>query len=457
MRSEERRRPAAWRKAMRELARPAVRPIFLLGFSAGLPFLLVFSTLTGWLTQAGVSRSTIGFFAWVGLTYLLKVVWAPVVDRLRLPLLGRLGRRRGWMLAAQAGIIAGLLGIAYCDPARAVTPMALFAVLVAFSSATQDIALDAFRIETPPRDEQDAKAAAYQFGYRIALIVAGAGALFVAADSGWRSAYLCMAALGLVGPLTTLRLAEPAAGIDRRTLAQEQRVVAFVARSAHLPAAVRGVAAWFIGAVVCPFVDFFNRYPVGTALTMLAFISVYRLTDITMGAMANNFYLSLGFSLKQIAAVSKIYGVGMTMLGVAASGALMARHGIVRTLLIGAVIVCGANLFYAWMAVSAPGLPWLVAAISIDNFGIGIAGTAFVAYLSGLTSAAYTATQYALFGSLWPLPGKVIAGFSGAIVDAVGFPWFFVYAAALSAPAIALALYLLHGPPSRHPAAAAPG
>ncbi|WP_029919257.1 AmpG family muropeptide MFS transporter [Nevskia soli] len=440
-----------WLDNLKQFTRPGLRSMLYLGFSAGLPFLLVFSTLTAWLTQAGVKRATIGSFAWVGLTYTLKIVWAPVVDRVHLPLLGQLGRRRSWMMLGQCGIALGLTQIALRDPATELATVALLAVFVAFCSATQDIALDAFRIETPPLDHQDAKAAAYQFGYRVALIVAGAGALVLASTYGWRAAYLCMAALGLVGPITTWLISEPAVAIDRRTLAQEQRVIDFLERTAHWPESARSVAGWFIGAVVCPFVDFFNRYPVRHALLILLFIGFYRLTDYTMGAMANNFYLSLGFGLTQIAGVSKVYGVIMTMVGIAAAGALMARHGILRTLLVGALVIFFANLFYAWMAWAQPGMSGLVAAISLDNFGIGIAGTAFVAYLSGLTSAAYTATQYALFGSLWPLPGKFIAGFSGNVVDAIGYPGFFVYSAVLGIPGVALLFWLMRQPPAPAP------
>lgn len=435
-----------WVESLRQFTRPGLRSILCLGFSAGLPFLLVFSTLTAWLTQAGIKRAAIGSFAWVGLTYTLKIVWAPVVDRVRLPVLGSLGRRRSWMMLGQCGIALGLAQIALRDPATELGAVACLAVFVAFCSATQDIALDAFRIETPPVDHQEAKAAAYQFGYRVALIVAGAGALLLASAYGWPAAYLCMAALGLIGPLTTWLIQEPDEAIDRRTIAQEQRVIDFLEKAAHWPDSARNVASWFIGAVVCPFVDFFNRYPVRHALLILLFIGVYRLTDYTMGAMANNFYLSLGFTLNQIAGVSKLYGVIMTILGTAFAGGLMVRHGILRTLLMGTLVIFVANLFYAWMASARPGLPGLVTAISLDNFGIGIAGTAFIAYLSGLTSAAYTATQYALFGSLWPLLGKFIAGYSGNVVDAIDYPAFFVYSALLSLPGIVLLAWLMRQP-----------
>ncbi len=432
-----------WREAIRVYAQPQVRPLLFLGFSSGLPFLLVFGTLSAWLTQAHVSRSMIGYFSWAGLAYSLKYFWAPIVDRAPLPLLGRLGRRRSWMLLAQIGIAAALVGLAFADPASDLRHTALLAVSLAFASATQDIAVDAYRIEAGPSELQGALTAAYQVGYRIAMIAANAGALFIAGGFGWHAAYLTMAALVSVGIVTTLLIGEASATLDHRlTLAQEQRVVDFLARNKHWPDWGRYAAEWFIGAVVCPFTDFFERLGLRNALSIAAFIACYRASDFTMGVMANPFYLDLGFTLIQIAAVSKVYGVLMTMLGVTVGGVLVAQLGLRRTLLTGIVIVCFANLYFSVLARSNAGLAGLITAISLDNIGIGIAGTAFVAYLSNLTNPAYTATQYALLGLAWSLPCKLLAGFSGRIVDAVGYPLFFVYTAALSLPAILLLLRL---------------
>jgi PAT family beta-lactamase induction signal transducer AmpG len=433
-----------WREGLRVYAHPRVLGMLFLGFSAGLPFLLVFSTLSAWLAQCGISRTTIGYFSWVGLTYSLKFFWSPVVDRLHLPLLTRwLGRRRSWMLLAQCGIAAGLAGMALNDPSQQLMPTVAFALLVAFSSATQDISLDAYRIEAAALELQGGMAAAYQMGYRIALIVAGAGALFIASESGWHVTYLSMAALTLVGMTTVLVIVEPQAQVSRATLMQEQRVVAFLERSAHWPAPLQQAMAWIIGAVVCPFVDFFTRNGLRSALFILLFIGLYRMHEYAMGVMANPFYLDMGYSLKQIASMSKIFGVIMTMLGVVVAGVMVARQGIPKTLFAGVLIICAGNLFYSWLANQPPTLLALGTAISVDNIGIGIAGTAFVAYLSGLTNSAYTATQYALFGSLFPLPGKLIAGFSGAVVDAIGYPLFFIYTASLTLPALVLCLHLI--------------
>jgi PAT family beta-lactamase induction signal transducer AmpG len=423
---------------------PRVLGMLFLGFSAGLPFLLVFSTLSAWLAQCGISRTTIGYFSWIGLTYSLKFFWSPVVDRVRLPLLTRwLGRRRSWMLLAQAGIAAGLTGMALNDPAQNLTPTIVFALLVAFSSATQDISLDAYRIEAAPMDLQGGMAAAYQMGYRIALIVAGAGALFIASSAGWHVSYLAMATCILVGIVTVLVIAEPQSTVSLETLMQEQRVVGFLERSAHWPRPLQNAMAWIIGAIVCPFIDFFNRNGLRRALFILLFISLYRMHEYAMGVMANPFYLDMGYTLDQIASMSKIFGVIMTMVGVVVAGAMVASQGVPRTLLLGVVTICCGNLFFSWLADQAPTLMALGAAIGVDNIGIGIAGTAFVAYLSSLTNSAYTATQYALFGSLFPLPGKIIAGFSGVVVDHIGYPLFFIYTASLTLPAMLLCLLLM--------------
>ncbi len=418
--------------------------MFFLGFSSGLPFLLVFSTLSAWLALAGVSVTTIGYFSWVGLSYSLKFFWAPVVDRLPLPGLTRLlGRRRAWLLVAQLGVTAGLLGIATADPATHLRQLVWLAIGVAFASATQDICVDAWRIEAVGLERQGAMAAVYQFGYRIAMLAAGAGALLIAAAGGWHLAYLSMAALMGVGILTTLLVPEPEVSPNRAAWQDEQRVVDFLQRKAHWSPALRDITAWLIGAVVCPFLDFFRRNEMSLAVLILAFVCLYRLAYFTKGVMANPFYLELGFSLDQIAAISKIFGVVMTMVGAAVGGGLVARYGLLRTLLVGLLLIATANLYFAAMT-ALPHQPWsLATAITIDNFGSGIEGTAFIAYLSSLTNTAYTATQYALFSSLWSLPGKVIDGFSGVLVDHLGYPTFFLYTAALSLPALWLLVLLM--------------
>ncbi|MDE0854937.1 MAG: MFS transporter [Nevskia sp.] len=442
-----------WRTSLQAYAHRRVLAMLFLGFSAGLPFPLVLTTLSARLRQAGINRTTIGYFSLVGLAYSFKYFWAPVVDRLQLPLLHRIGRRRSWMLLAQCGIAAGIVSMAVNEPAAGATQFAWLAVFTAFCSATQDIALDAYRIEAVGLERQGAMAAAYQTGYQLALICAGAGALHAAAGHGWRVAYLVMALCAGVGLLTTLLIAEPEAQVNRATLAQEARVVAFLERSAHWPPRLRGLVAWLIGAVLCPFVDFFSRNGLRAALPLLALIVTFRLNYTTMGVAANSFYVDMGFSLDQIALVSKVYGVLMTLAGALLAGLLIKRYGVARTMLTGWTLLTVANLFYAYVAgLQHPGIDWLAAAVSFDNLGNGIAGTAFIAYMSSLTNSAYTATQYALFGTLWSLPAKSLASQWGRIVDAFGYPPFFVYTALVGLPALLLLLWLIRRPPQSAPA-----
>jgi PAT family beta-lactamase induction signal transducer AmpG len=412
-----------------------------LGFSAGLPFLLVFSTLTAWLRVEGVSRTAIGFFAWVGITYSIKVLWAPVVDRLRLPLVSRLGQRRGWILTGQAGIAIGLFGMALIGPDNLLL-FALIALLVAFSSATQDIAIDAYRIEAVIDEYQGAMAATYIFGYRVALLAAGAGALYMAEYLNWVAAYQLMALLMGVGIVTVLLIREPDHQQAQLAYESEQRVVDFLLRSQHQAAWLRRLQVWFIGAVICPFVEFFQRSG-QFAVVVLLFIAVFRLSDIAMGIMANPFYLDMGYSLTEIANVAKIFGFFMSIAGSVICGVMVVKWGIFRPLLIGAIAVASTNLLFAGLSVLDPEILYLGIVISADNLSGGFAATSFVAYLSSLTNRAYTATQYALFSSLMTLPGKFISGFSGMIVDSEGYLIFFVFAAVIGIPAILLVLLLM--------------
>jgi PAT family beta-lactamase induction signal transducer AmpG len=414
-----------------------VLALLFLGFSAGLPFLLIFATLSAWLREAGVSATAIGFFSWAGIMFSIKVVWAPVVDRMPLPwLTRRLGRRRAWMLLGQAGIAAGLLAIAGSDPAGDLTRLAVCALTIAFFSATQDVAIDAYRIEAAATEVQGAMAAAYVLGYRVALLTGGAGALYVAEFVSWPAAYTVMAALMGVGMATVLAVREPAPRTD--TTRAPDRLPESL-RGRNIPPRLAAALAWGHGAVVCPFLDFFRRYG-RTALLVLAFIGLYRLSDLTMGVMANPFYIDLGFSKADIASVTKVFGFVMSIAGAGIGGLLVARFGVYRPLVLGAVLVATTNLLFAWLAAAGPDLRLLAMTISADNLAGGLAGAVFIAYLSSLTSTAYTATQYALFSSLMTLPGKMIGGFSGVVVDGFGYVSFFLIAAAIGLPAIALAL-----------------
>ena len=434
-----------WREALAVYSRPRVIAMSFLGFSAGLPFLLVFSTLSAWLRDSGLALSTIGFFSWIGITYSIKVFWAPVVDRTPIFFLtGWLGKRRSWMLSAQLLIALGLAGMAMSDPQAHLQQIAIFALLVAFGSATQDITIDAYRIEAVDRLLQGAMAASYVFGYRVALLVAGAGAFYIAAAQTWQHAYFTMACLMGIGMATTLIIAEPAhpASSAAGELESEVGRKLGVKQGTHK---FGRLAAWFAGAVVSPFVEFFRRNGL-LALLILLLIGTFRLSDITMGVMANPFYLDLGFSKVEIANITKVFGFFMTILGAGLGGIFVMRYGIYKPLLLGAILVPVTNLFFVWLAMSDPDVVNLAVVISMDNLSGGFATSAFIAYLSSLTNTTYTATQYALFSSLMTLPAKIIGGFSGIVVEAAGYAWFFLYAGALGVPALLLILYLMRKP-----------
>ncbi|CEP36442.1 MULTISPECIES: AmpG family muropeptide MFS transporter [unclassified Halomonas] len=432
----------SWLAALAVYCRAPVITMLFLGFSAGLPFLLVFSTLSAWLRSDGVEVAAIGFFAWIGMLYSIKFFWAPVVDRLALPILTRaFGQRRGWMLLAQATIAAGLVGLAGLSPVGNLGWVALFALLVAFGSATQDIAIDAYRIESADDDVQAAMASTYIIGYRGGLLAAGAGALYIAASASWDVAYLSMAALMSIGVLTVLVRPEPKRASLSIQLIHEPKVRAFIRASRGKPKVLRRLGAWSIGALVCPFTDFFSRYGV-KALWILVFIAVFRISDLAMASMANPLYIDLGFSLAEIASVTNIFGIAMSITGGILGGLCVARYGIGPLLIFGAGLVMVTNLLFALLALVGNQLPMLVVTIIGDNLANGLASAVFIAFLSSLTSRAYTATQYALFSSLMTLPGKFLSGFGGLVVNAQGYPSFFVIATLLGLPAILLAVWI---------------
>ncbi|HKQ82760.1 MAG TPA: MFS transporter [Steroidobacteraceae bacterium] len=428
----------------------AVLSMLFLGFSAGLPFMLVFSTLSAWLRQAGIERATIGMLAWVGIVYSIKFLWAPAVDRVPVPLLTRmLGRRRSWMMVAQFGIALGLMSIAHADPATNVLHIAALALFVAFCAATQDIAIDAWRIESASERMQGGMAAAYQLGYRIAIMVGSAGALWLAADYSWTVAYLSMAGLTSVGVLTTLLTREPTPREGTKSAEAEHRVTAWVAERAHWPDWLRNAGAWFMAAIVGPIADFFTRYGLRLGLLIFAFIGSYRLTDYAMGVMANPFYLDHGYTLKQVAAVVKGFGLIASMVGVVIGGVVVAKLGNTRALVAGSVMVMCSNVGFSILAATdSASIVGLALANSLDNVAIGIHGTALVSFLSNLTSARYTATQYAVLSSLYAMPGKLLMGTSGFVVDAIGYEAFFLYTSSLSVPALILLYFLAKRMPS---------
>ena len=402
--------------------------MFFLGFSAGLPLLLVLGTLGFWLREAGIDRTTIGYLSWIGLIYGLKWVWAPLVDRLQIPLLSTLlGRRRAWLLSAQLLVIGGLIGMSLSDPSKQVHMIAWFALLVAFGSATQDIALDAFRIESADTKLQGVLAAAYQTGYRFAMIWAGAGALWLAARAqesqaniydakGWQFAYLCMAASMSVGLITVFFSKE------NQFVEKEQ---------------LHSFKTWMRVAFLNPFADFIQRYQ-WQAILILGLIAVYRISDVVMGIMANPFYVDMGYTKDEVASVTKVFGVIMTLVGAFIGGGLTVRFGIHRILMLGAVLSAGSNILFSWLATRGHDVTGLIFVISADNLSSGIASAAFIAYLSSLTNISYSATQYALFSSMMLLIPKWLAGFSGLFVDSYGYQTFFMATAIIGLPVLIL-------------------
>ncbi|MCL1050967.1 MFS transporter [Shewanella abyssi] len=422
-----------------------VLSLLFLGFSAGLPLMLVFSTLSFWLREAGVDRTAIGYFSWIALVYGFKWAWSPLVDRMSLPILTKLlGRRRGWMIFAQLILVAAIVGMSQSDPLVDIQKLALFALMVAFASATQDIVIDAFRIESASEKMQAALAAAYQVGYRSAMIIATAGALTIAAwiepnnDTyslvSWQTAYLAMAGLMSVGIITTLFSTEPK--VESKE-ADEKEAELKQQFSRRYPKLIAATLSWLYTASVLPFLDFFKRYG-KSAMLILLLISTYRISDIVMGVMANVFYVDMGFSKAEIATLSKVYGLIMTLVGAGAGGLLVAKYGTMRTLFLGAFLVATTNLLFAYQAVLGYNVPFLTLAISVDNFSGGVATAAFIAYLSSLTSTGYSATQYALLSSIMLLFPKFVAGFSGAYIDAYDYVSFFVGASLIGFPVLGL-------------------
>ena len=357
-----------------------------------------------------------------------------------------MGKRRAWMLCAQLLVALSLVGMALSDPQTQLRLIAVFALLVAFGSATQDITIDAYRIEAVDRLLQGVMAASYVFGYRVALLVAGAGAFYIAAVWDWQFAYLCMAALMGLGIATTLLIKEPDHPQPENTGKPEGALQYQAGMWEKIDASLVRLCAWFGKAVVSPFVEFFSRHG-ALALLILLLIGTFRISDITMGVMANPFYLDQGFSKVEIANITKIFGFFMTILGAGLGGLFVLRYGLYKPLLLGAVLVPITNLLFVWLALSEPDLTSLAIVISMDNLSAGFATSAFIAYLSGLTNTTYTATQYALFSSLMTLPAKIIGGFSGVMVEAAGYAYFFLYAALLGLPALLLVLYLMRRAP----------
>ena len=486
--------------------RPVITMLFL-GFSAGIPLLLIFSSLSLWLREAGVDRAVVTYFSWAALGYSFKFVWAPLVDQLPLPLLTRLlGRRRAWMLTAQLAIACAILLMASINPQASesgLTLMALAAVLLGFSSATQDIVIDAYRIESAAAELQAMMSATYIVGYRLAMLTAGAGSLYLAEGFGstneiynyqaWQNTYTIMAAAMAVGIATTLVIKEPVRNSSKSYLETTGEYARFlflfavavagfigsyilssdaIGAAKSIFATILGnqilaatlleafrlicalLVAWLlaVGLVrmnvvryemvdrtyVVPIRDFFQRYGWSFAWLLLALIGLYRISDIVLGVISNVFYKDLGFDKTQIANVVVIFGILMTIVGGLLGGLLAARIGVIRILLLGGVLAAATNLLFMLLAGVGNDMFWLYVVISADNLSAGIASAAFIAFLSSLTNVSFTAMQYAIFSSLMTLVPKSLGGYSGSMVNAVGYSNFFLLTAILGLPVLLL-------------------
>jgi len=496
-----------WLQSIKGLSHPRAICMLFLGFSAGLPLLLVFGTLSVWLREAGLERATVTFLSWAALGYSFKFVWAPIVDRLPLPYLTRrLGRRRGWLLLSQFAVIASLLWTSSFDPQSDLLILTVIgAVCIGFSSATQDIVIDAYRIESAPPDLQAMLSATYIAGYRVGMVVAGAGALWIASYIGgddysfqaWSIVYKLMACAMAIGIAATLLNPEPSADTSdttvfkntsdylrffavfalavavfvtgfvlladsvkliQLTLAENwqmnSRLARFLGESMRMITSVTlaGFAAWMlikfrlVGAshvretYIEPISEFFVRYG-KLALIILLLIGTFRISDIVLGIIANVFYLDMGFTKAQIAHYSKFWGLMSSIAGGLLGGVLALRFGVLKALLLGALLAPASNLLFIAVAANPTEL-MLLFVVVLDSLSAGIASAAFVSYLSSLTSIRFTAMQYAIFTSIMLLFPKIVAGYSGTIVDGVGYEVFFLITAVIGLPVIALILWI---------------
>lgn len=437
--SSEAKKPITTLDVLKALGKPKVLTLLMLGFASGLPFMLVGNTLGFWLREEGLELSTIGFLSWVGMAYTAKWLWSPLVDQFDAPILGKwLGRRRGWVALTQIVLMLSLFGTGFLSPSQQLFGFCLLIVVAAFASATQDIGIDALRIESAAdSDELGLLTAASQLGYRGALLLTDAVILIVAADLGWPLSYQVMGLLMGVGMWATWRILEPA---------RPERPALPIGTTLN-PA--MGVFARLLDGIVGPFVMFMKTHG-RMAVLMLVTICLYRLADFMMGPMANPLYVDIGLDKAVVGEIRASVGLIATFFGIAAAGVTAIRYGAIRALIIGAVLGPGSNLAFSWLAWQGGSLPVFGTAMAIDNFSAGFAGTALVTYMSSLTSLGYSATQYALMSSAYALLGKVAKGLSGLAVETLkphfglidAYAWFFVGTALIGIPALLSCLLL---------------
>jgi PAT family beta-lactamase induction signal transducer AmpG len=435
---------AALKRALRPYQDRRMITLVALGFSSGLPAPLVFTNLGIWLRDLDVSRTDIGLFALAATPYAINFLWAPLVDRLPLPLFTRLlGRRRGWMLFTQLLLIVAIMLLSQADPAANLRGVAVAVLFVTFVSATQDVVIDAYRIDVLEPEKYGAGSAVAIWGWHLGgTLVGGAGGLYLAASFGWSTAYLVLAGGVLVGMLAVLLSPEPVARLSPETLALEQQAAAVIRRRRWLAGRLGTAAIWLHHAVIAPFADFIRRQG---WLLILVFIVWFKFGDALLGRMSGVFYRELGFELTQIADVAKVFGLGANVIGILLGGALVARLGFLRALLIAGALAAATNLTYSWLALSGNDLTVFTIAVIADNLTGGLAVVAFVAYLSSLCNVAYTATQYALLASLGNLGRIWLSASSGWMVDSLGGNWalFFALTALIALSALPLLLVMM--------------
>ncbi|NKD86629.1 AmpG family muropeptide MFS transporter [Haematospirillum jordaniae] len=406
--------------------------ILVQGFASGLPLPLVYATLSAWLTEASLSKTAIGLFSWASTVYALKFLWSPVVDHIRIPLLTSwLGRRKSWMLVSQIALIVAMTGLGSSDPATYLWGTAAWTVALAFASATQDIVIDAYRIESLEQDMAGAGAGGTVLGYRIGMMASGAGALILADAFGWQVAYASMAALMAGCFLFTLFVPEPESPQGR--MRQERHVTQN--------------SDWLYDTIIAPFADFIRRE---NWVLILLFIAFYKYGDALLGVMANPFYIDIGFTKTDIGVVSKTYGVVMTIAGGLIGGAIVLRYGIMRALLLCGILQAASNLVFVAQAIIGPSVPALVVTISVENLTGGMGSAAFVAYLSSLTNVAYTATQYALVSSFMAFARTFMASGGGWLADHVAWSTYFMISTLAAIPGLVLLLWMMKAFPRQN-------
>jgi len=397
------------RAAIKSYLQPRTATMLVLGAACGLPLLTISNVLSLWLTDSKVSMTDIGLFAYTLLPYSFKFVWAPLLDQIRLPVLHRLlGKRRSWMLVAQFGILVAFIGLCVSDPHTQLVQVALFSLLLGFSGASQDISVDAWRIEIAPLEEQGTMLGAYQLGYRLTALATAALAPYIAQLVSWRAGLIFLGCLIFLGMAATLFARRPAEEDASEAVHAAEEKLGIGGR-------IGSTLGWFYGAVIAPFIDFFRTHS-WMGLLILAMVGTYRLPDFIMGTVARPMYRQ-SFSLVEIGTMSGLIGVWVTIAGALVGGFFVFRFGIMRSLFIGLIAVIIGNLTYALLAASGHDLTIFAVAIGVENIASGFAGTALLAYMSSLTNKAFTATQYALFSSFYALPGKLLGGLSGILVD----------------------------------------